>query len=97
MFQTTQENNGREFVIWLLKLLKKRIVTVSILSSFSVFCQCYLRGLSPIFGAMLPVAFPSWKASYIVYAQSLKYCASIIHFLSVYYFVMIDEITGSIG
>ena len=62
-------NNRREFLILLpkhltkcksdqmsLSLPKKWIVVVAIPSYSSVDCPCFLRELSPILGAMLPLA-----------------------------------------
>ena len=47
----------------LLSLLKKWTVAGTILFSFSVNCQCFLRELSQVFKAMLPVASTPWNAS----------------------------------
>ena len=46
-----------------LSQLQKWIVAVTIFSSFSVNCQCFLRGLSPVFRAMSSVASTLWKTS----------------------------------
>ena len=46
-----------------LSQLQKWIIAVTIFSSFSVDCQCFLRGLSPVFGAMSPVASTHCKTS----------------------------------
>ena len=47
-------------------LLKNWFATATILSSFSVNCQCFLRGLSPVFGTMSPITSTPWKASWIL-------------------------------
>lgn len=47
----------------LFSLLKKWTVTSTILFSFSVDCRCFLRELSLVFKAMLPVASKPWNAS----------------------------------
>ena len=49
----------------------KNVVTVTIFSSFSVDCQCFLRGLSPVFGAMSPVASTHCKTSTLDFNQYL--------------------------
>lgn len=54
-----------------------------LLSSFSLYCRCFLRGLLPIFGAMSPVAFPSWKASYTHSPLKLILCLYNALFISV--------------
>ena len=43
--------------------LKKWIVAVTILSSFSVDCWCFGKRLSPVFWAMSPVSSTPWKVS----------------------------------
>ena len=47
----------------LFSLLKRWTVAGSILFSFSVDCRCFLRELSPVFKAILPVASTPWNAS----------------------------------
>ena len=41
----------------------KWIVTISIISSFCIDCWCFLRRLSPVSKAMLPVTSTPWKPS----------------------------------
>jgi len=92
MFQTKQQKNFRIteesllFGSW--NYLKNGLLLSQFFPPFLSFVGAFWED----YHAMLPVAFPSWKASYTVYAQSLKYCASIMHFLSVYYFVMISSL-----
>ena len=47
-------------------LLKNWFATATILSSFSVNCQCFLRGLSPVFRTMSPITSTAWKASWML-------------------------------
>ena len=47
-------------------LLKNWFATGTILSSFSVNCQCFLRGLSPVFRTMSPITSTPWKASWML-------------------------------
>ena len=47
-------------------LLKNWFATATILSSFSVNCQCFLRGLSPVFRTMSPITSTPWKASWML-------------------------------
>ena len=54
-----------------LSQLQKWIIAVTIFSSFSVDCQCFLRGLSPVFRAMLPVASTHCKTSTLDIYQHL--------------------------
>lgn len=51
-------------------VLKKWTLAVTILSSFSLDCWCFLRRLSPVFGTMSPV---TWKATTIGVALALWY------------------------
>ena len=54
-----------------LSQLQKWIIAITIFSSFSVDCQCFLRGLSPVFRAMLPVASTHCKTSTLDIYQHL--------------------------
>lgn len=54
-----------------LSQLQKWIIAVTIFSSFSVDCQCFLRGLSPVFRAMSPVASTHCKTSTLDIYQNL--------------------------
>lgn len=98
--KTTEKfwNNGREFVIWLLKqpnckieqtslwLLKKRIVAVLLFGLLPVLSERIVAN----FRGHVTCCFSLLEG--LLYARSLKYCASITHFLSVYYFVMISSL-----
>ena len=54
-----------------LSQLQKWIIAVTIFSSFSVDCQYFLRGLSPVFRAMSPVASTHCKTSTLDIYQNL--------------------------
>ena len=54
-----------------LSQLQKWIIAVTIFSSFSVDCQCFLRGLSPVFRAMSPVTSTHCKTSTLDIYQNL--------------------------
>ena len=54
-----------------LSQLQKWIIAVTIFSSFSVDCQCFLRGLSPVFRPMSPVASTHCKTSTLDIYQNL--------------------------
>ena len=69
--------------------LKNGIASVTILSSFSVDCQCFLRGLSPVFGAVSPVTSTPWKASMMRDVSSYKLHYVHMQYLPVWYLSII--------
>ena len=72
MFEITEEIRVCHFATETAKMQKwtdeafttsKWIVTISIISSFCIDCWCFLRRLSPVSKAMLPVTSTLWKPS----------------------------------
>ena len=70
LFRCQKSHNAKVNRCRFHSVIKKWTVADTILSSFSLDCWCFLRRLSPVFGAMSPV---TWKATTIGVALALWY------------------------